>query len=129
MVKQFLKALDCGFTAFINELYLPTFGFPLLSDSVADALEDEPVLRSGGGFRRGPVSSPVVEPGSAPGVVSPEGVDSPSTLSGHPTEFSEIEIRDLGQAARLFGNSEHGEYRVYWFDLAEKAFRIANSMK
>jgi hypothetical protein len=87
MVKQFLKALDCGFTAFINELYLPTFGFPLLSDSVADALEDEPVLKSSGGFKRGPVSSPVVEPGSAPGVVSPEAPLFPEAgASGHLTK-------------------------------------------
>lgn len=39
-MKQFLKALDAGFTAFCNELWLPIFGFHLFDDP-ADALEDD----------------------------------------------------------------------------------------
>lgn len=39
-MKQLLKALDAGFTAFCNELWLPTFGFHLFDDP-ADALEDD----------------------------------------------------------------------------------------
>lgn len=43
-----------------------------------------------------------------------------------PGGLAEVAQFDLCQDR---ADQDYGEYRMYWFDLAEKAFRIANAMK
>lgn len=132
-MKQFLKALDAGFTAFCNELWLPTFGFHLFDDP-ADALEDDVrpchmcdetcgVCRDAVLDERAKrvVDVPVELAGSrgAPGD-GPEVGDSPRSAptSGQPRPLTQPEWACAIYAARYMARGNDG-FSDKWGELAQ----------
>lgn len=82
---KLLKAIDAAFTAFVDTL--SPYGFPLLGDDPADALEEDSVRRRfSESWKSEPVDVPVELAGSlgAPGDGPGDSEDPPSVSPGHP---------------------------------------------
>ena len=142
-MKQLLKALDAGFTAFCNELWLPTFGFHLFDDP-ADALEDDVrpchmcdetcgVCRDAVLDERAKrvVDVPVELAGSlgAPGD-GPEVGDSPRSAptSGQPN-LRPDQLSDAVFAVRWLADSGEILASESWHELADELEAVANALK